>query len=788
MQVKNSNPAAMERSDLASLFCMIGRHGPAVAVMAVVSVLAGLLLYRSVRGKRRRAEAEAGDGERDEPRLRPEPETLRGVEATGPSEEALPDTKNAPLRNRRAAAEPKPQHHCPPKMGFEPDEPHTSLVLSSVDVAGSCAEETHTNLKVDLIGAVDTYACHQDLINAVKEVCDEICASPEEVPESEGETVTDVSCEKIFQKEAPVCISNSPVFSKPNVQTSQREDGETPQAAMESYVEQQVVATDVPIAVKEAEVKMENLHSDAIEFSDYDCNCPSLEEEMKEGQPTALQHEPESLQHEDVTEDDQNADHSLVSEVMEKDVGEDPSKVDVTVLKPEEKVIADHEEEKMPSSGEEHGVLSEVLGPALECLNLSTEPQLEISGNRLCFPETVPSPFPDPAHLKENQHEKSDAVEIKSVGHLEFSFQRDPDVITYEKVTLTAPEKTTEVLPSLHEDKFDQMQNIEAPDMTEGIKPPICQIQPLTFDKSELTWSSYGVGEESGISSMTVSPDLQDPYECDMTPEKLALSVLHHCPQGEAQSRFFSDVVATNESDQSIVPAVSSSQQCQSKSPDESRTSIEDARDGAVGRSVVLVAAGDTLAGELKKAVDGKADLEGAEKEGDEIKTEISIMEATMDNNEWITDGNYHVNSWINLSVPSSAQNSQTDAEAEQNDTRSLPDKDSETSRKILAVQPMPQNVNVTFCTHYLTQSPYQKVAVTGNQQELGHWKGFVPLQSAKDGHWAAVVRLPAENHVEWKFVVVDKGEVCRWEECGNRLLDTGHGDDLHVHKWWGFH
>lgn len=48
--------------DLASLFCMIGRHGPAVAlaVFAVVSVLAGIYIYRNVRRKRRKVVADEG--------------------------------------------------------------------------------------------------------------------------------------------------------------------------------------------------------------------------------------------------------------------------------------------------------------------------------------------------------------------------------------------------------------------------------------------------------------------------------------------------------------------------------------------------------------------------------------------------------------------------------------------------------------------------------------------------------------------------------------------------------
>lgn len=95
MPLKNSNAVAVERRmDLASLFCMIGRHGPAVAVavIAMVSVLAGFIIYRTVRGKRRKATAAAADGdskgpgaERDASVIRPSPEEPRrcSAESTG---------------------------------------------------------------------------------------------------------------------------------------------------------------------------------------------------------------------------------------------------------------------------------------------------------------------------------------------------------------------------------------------------------------------------------------------------------------------------------------------------------------------------------------------------------------------------------------------------------------------------------------------------------------------------------------------------------------------------------
>lgn len=66
MPLKNGNTVAVERRvDLASLFCMIGHHGPAVAlaVVAVVSVVAGLVIYRTVRGKRRKAAAAVADAD-----------------------------------------------------------------------------------------------------------------------------------------------------------------------------------------------------------------------------------------------------------------------------------------------------------------------------------------------------------------------------------------------------------------------------------------------------------------------------------------------------------------------------------------------------------------------------------------------------------------------------------------------------------------------------------------------------------------------------------------------------
>ncbi|XP_067430054.1 enolase-phosphatase E1 [Thunnus thynnus] len=445
-----------------------------------------------------------------------------------------------------------------------------------------------------------------------------------------------------------------------------------------------------------------------------------------------------------------------------------------------------------------------------------------------------------------------------------------------DNASIAAPEMSEEIshpdMPASSQDQqSDQTQNNNdfsevttgaAPVMTEDINPPMCHLHLPSFQQSVLRdtdISSPGVGEESGISSMTVSPDLQDAgNEFGMTVENMALPVMDCDPQSgeqtEAQNNVFTDDVAISVIKEDTAGMVFGpypshlSQQPQSEHTDRVNygsiaanedmfgQEIEDSYQRVMDQFVAQSAANVTsLTDDLKTQSDMKAVVEvvevkekkeavsaekkkatEAEKEKDEDyeKTEISIMEATMDNNEWITESNYQVLPWMNLSVPSLAQDptktdqlpteegqhssSLTDAtcidtntppstDVKQTSTLSLVDENTENSKKVVAVQPMPQHVNVLFRVHYLTQSPYQTVAITGNQEELGNWKAFIPLERAKDGHWATVVSLPAERHVEWKFVVVDKGEVCRWEECGNRLLDTGYGDDLLVHKWWGF-
>ncbi|XP_037684906.1 starch-binding domain-containing protein 1 [Choloepus didactylus] len=108
-------------------------------------------------------------------------------------------------------------------------------------------------------------------------------------------------------------------------------------------------------------------------------------------------------------------------------------------------------------------------------------------------------------------------------------------------------------------------------------------------------------------------------------------------------------------------------------------------------------------------------------------------------------------------------------------------------TQKVVPMSSESQQVNVRFQVHYITNTDVQFIAVTGDHENLGRWNTYIPLQNSKEGFWSHSVSLPADTVVEWKFVVVENGEVTRWEECSNRFLQTGHEDKV-VQEWWGFH
>uniref|UniRef100_A0A8C5LXP4 Starch-binding domain-containing protein 1 n=1 Tax=Leptobrachium leishanense TaxID=445787 RepID=A0A8C5LXP4_9ANUR len=107
--------------------------------------------------------------------------------------------------------------------------------------------------------------------------------------------------------------------------------------------------------------------------------------------------------------------------------------------------------------------------------------------------------------------------------------------------------------------------------------------------------------------------------------------------------------------------------------------------------------------------------------------------------------------------------------------------------KKVAAIQPMPQLVNIVFKVHYITHKDSQQLAVIGDHEGLGGWEDCNLMTYDKDGFWTHSVLLPSDTNVEWKFVMVEDGKIKRWEECANRSFKTGH-DDTNAHMWWGHH
>lgn len=675
---------------------------------------------------------------------------------------------------------------------------------------------------------------------------------------------------------SPTCPENTPAIQ--NHDDAQKNNQTTPETIdMDSCLEEPVICmTGVIPSSKEMP------HPDHTKFSDGN-NCISSENvesvpQIKNAhdQQTALDHVTDySTEQTKVPSSQQgqcedisgmmlgnrdgilDADSSSFSEVNEKDIDEDQlkhlAKVDAVTRGQELESEHAHDSScnqedgsKGVTSSFEQSNGSNVISIALPCLNrvaeLETMHDQDLCAKKADFCGFAPvglqqenevkyAVFPKlpkdtnldglaskPGSLQTMKNETVTDVVIPEPSLDNLSSSRDADAAVCKK-----PAEICSDMPSFQNQKqvqledFSEVATVCFPDMAESIT--MGQGQLLSFDHGELMWSSSGVGEESGISSMTVSPDLPD-TECNITPDRMVPSVPCQYPESEEhvedQWNFVAEKVKFVSKD---IPAKLSLELCPHElahsehtkasalPPTNEDTSAQETENGEQGTDHLMAQIVATVC--LMNEMDIKTDIESEQKEMSEKDkmSEINIMEATMDTNEWITDGNHEVLPWINLSVSSLPHNTQTASVSSEHHLNSVPvasscknadplftevkqssitNESKGSDKKVVAVQPMPQNVKVTFRIHYLT-SPYQKVAVTGNKQELGNWKSFIPLENAKDGHWSTVVNLPAESHVEWKFVVVNQGVVCRWEECGNRLLDTGSAEDLLVHKWWGF-
>lgn len=301
--------------------------------------------------------------------------------------------------------------------------------------------------------------------------------------------------------------------------------------------------------------------------------------------------------------------------------------------------------------------------------------------------------------------------------------------------------------------------------------PPAQLSFELKYDDGEAP--PPGAAPESGISSLAVSPD----------EDGNVLGAEAAFPNGvlaEREARVMTEV--TFQMSRSVRWTL---EEPPAPNEDAFGHEIEDSYHSYYDRFAAEIAA-SVAASVAAEVVLAKEKTSGnAEEEEERERTEISIMEATMDANEWITEGGPPLPPWLRPSPPAPPTEAPPSA-APPRAAPPSPDETAEPHKRVVAVPPMPQHANVTFRVHYRTQSPHQTVAVTGDRPELGAWAEFVPLEKVREGHWSGVVSLPTEVRVAWKFVVLDKGEVWRWEECGNRLLDTGLGEDVVVHEWWG--
>ncbi|XP_061836944.2 uncharacterized protein stbd1 [Nerophis lumbriciformis] len=373
------------------------------------------------------------------------------------------------------------------------------------------------------------------------------------------------------------------------------------------------------------------------------------------------------------------------------------------------------------------------------------------------------------------------AQEINNVSIIDSITETDPSI---QDLRVDSAVDTDARDQTFHKGISSQdQQNVQIEDFSFVVIDPSPEMTLPLFMPSDLRYDDMtcGVGEESGISSMAVSPELTDPGNHFSAME---LPVMDLEPpmkeKPETQTSLFADDASL-----SVMGEVEAAMGFEPQpDPLPDRSDRDSFTVNQVGDQRVEMRS-DEQDVKVPESVKEKRDCaENKETEKDETfaKTEINIMEATMDHNEWITDSNQHL-PWMNLTLPSFGQHHTEEPKY----TDSEPPCEVQQTH-VLHENLGSRNVSVTFRVHYLTQSPFQKLAVTGNRPELGNWKGYVPLERAEDGHWAAAVSLPAKSLAQWKFVVVDQGEVRRWEECGNRLLDTtGCGEDVLVHKFWGF-
>ncbi len=79
-----------------------------------------------------------------------------------------------------------------------------------------------------------------------------------------------------------------------------------------------------------------------------------------------------------------------------------------------------------------------------------------------------------------------------------------------------------------------------------------------------------------------------------------------------------------------------------------------------------------------------------------------------------------------------------------------------------------------------------QNVFLVGSIPALGSWDPAraVPLSAANYPSWSVTVSLPANTHVEYKFIKKDPDGTVTWETGPNRSYTTGTGPGTVTATW----
>ncbi|XP_077594056.1 uncharacterized protein stbd1 [Stigmatopora nigra] len=628
MAFKGSDAVAAERRvDLESLLCVIGRHGPvvAMALFALLSALAAFVIYRAVRGRSDRTEPKTSEPAGTEPQT-PSTGVCQVVKEAEQTHRCVhPKRETLPVRRLGRRVPAPAVRKNPPN---EEPVPAASVTVTAAAISHLHAKEDGIK-EGEISGETlkEAHLCRREVDQPQRDHCDQRTHASEDHAGS---------------------LSSRPLHFKqtlPSVVTVEEDLEQVQQTSAEPGTAVPGVTEEPAVLTEQSAKEATAMEQDGAQASPH---WPATEEEE-----VAVLTEEKENQAKPILATQSGSDDS------DAPPGDWPRAGGETDVLPDQKrteesfhsVVGSEDDGSTPPFGSNNtsGADSEVANVDLE--------------------ET-----PIMSDVNEDAHPTLKEASVVTVSSSVGKSNDEEEEEEEEPASRQRPN---------HQGAQPFSWAAHAPrDGSEPLELQICL--PPFEPKGDDAGGGGGGGEESGISSMAASPDVADP-----------------------QNPFA--VVAT---DRAARPAAGPPAQEKSENGDD------------------------------------------PEDEGGRAKTEINIMEATMELNEWMADEAPRINN--------AAQEEWDPGQRES------------------------QGVRVTFRLHYVTPWPSQTLAVTGDRRELGNWEEFVPLEGHGDGHWAGAVALPPDTRVHWKFVVVEGGRVRRWEECADRLLHTGRGPELPVVKRWG--